>query len=102
MSNDLINRKEVLNVIDNMYQNEKDLIRSVWVRDSIRESIKEIPTVYDVDKVVERLEIAKSEIASETYCKAIDVELCVSRNCFECCAEYLIEIVKAGGKNVNS
>ena len=64
--------------------------------------IEEAPTAYDIDKIVERLEAAKSEIASETYCKAIDVELCVSRNCFECCAEYLIEIVKAGGKNVNS
>lgn len=61
--------------------------------------IEEAPTAYDIDKVVERLEAAKSEIASEAYCKAINVELCVSRNCFECCAEYLIKIVKAGGKD---
>lgn len=57
----------------------------------------------DIDKIVERLEVAKSEIASETYCKAVyNKGLCENRNCFECCAEYLIEIVKAGGKNVNS
>lgn len=38
---DLISRKEVLTLIDNMYQDEKDLIRSVWVRDSIKSSIYE-------------------------------------------------------------
>lgn len=47
----------------------------------------------------EQLEAAKSETASETYCKAVyNKGLCESRNCFECCAEHLIEIVKAGGK----
>lgn len=62
--------------------------------------IEEAPTAYDIDKVVEQLEAAKSEIASETYCKAVyNKGLCESRNCFECCAEYLIEIVKAGGKD---
>ncbi len=44
-------------------------------------------------------EAAKSEITSETYCKAVyDKGLCENRNCFECCAEYLIEKVKAGEK----
>ena len=62
--------------------------------------IEEAPTAYDIDKIVERLEAAKSEIASEAYCKAIyNKELCENRSCFECCAEYLIEIVKAGGKD---
>ena len=56
------------------------------------------PTTYDVDKVVEELEKAKHEIASEDYCRSInDKEKCDGRNCFECCAEYLIEIVKQGG-----
>lgn len=54
----------------------------------------------DADKVVEQLEAAKSEIASEGYCRAIyNKGLCENRNCFECCAEYLIEIVKAGKIN---
>ena len=53
------------------------------------------PTAYDVDKVVEELEKAKHEIASEDYCRSInDKGKCDGRNCFECCAEYLIEIVK--------
>lgn len=53
------------------------------------------PTAYSVDKVVEELEKAKHEIASEDYCRSInDKGKCDGRNCFECCAEYLIEIVK--------
>lgn len=56
-----------------------------------------IQTAYDVDKVVEELEKAKHEIASEDYCRSInDKGKCDGRNCFECCAEYLIEIVKQG------
>lgn len=59
--------------------------------------LDEQPTAYDVDKVVEELEKAKHEIASEDYCRSInDKEKCDGRNCFECCAEYLIEIVKQG------
>ena len=54
--NDLISRQEVLDMIDRMYDNEKDLIRSVWERDSIKDRIKEIQTAYDVDKVVKQLE----------------------------------------------
>ena len=55
------------------------------------------PTAYSVDKVVEELEKAKHEIASEDYCRSInDKGKCDGRNCFECCAEYLIEIVKQG------
>ena len=56
------------------------------------------PVAYDVDKIVEELEKAKHEIASEDYCRSInDKGKCDGRNCFECCAEYLIEIVKQGG-----
>ena len=62
-------------------------------------NIKAMPTAYSVDKVVEELEKAKHEIASEDYCRSInEKEKCDGRNCFKCCAEYLIEIVKQGGK----
>ena len=59
------------------------------------EALPLVKTAYDVDKVVEELEKAKHEIASEDYCRSInDKEKCDGRNCFKCCAEYLIEIVK--------
>ena len=67
--------------------------------DDLSKLLDEQPTAYSVDKVVEELEKAKHEIASEDYCRSInDKEKCDGRNCFECCAEYLIEIVKRGGK----
>ena len=60
--------------------------------------IDNIPTAYDIDKVVKELNKAKYEIACEDYCRSInDKEKCDGRNCFKCCAEYLIEIVKQGG-----
>ena len=60
--------------------------------------IDNIPTAYDINKVVEELNKAKHEIASEDYCRSInDKEKCDGKSCFECCAEYLIEIVKQGG-----
>ena len=61
--------------------------------------IDTIPTAYDINKVVEELNKAKDEIANENYCRSInEKEKCDGRNCFKCCAEYLIEIVKRGGK----
>ena len=60
--------------------------------------IIEQPTAYDINKVVEELNKAKDEIANENYCRSInEKEKCDGRNCFKCCAEYLIEIVKRGG-----
>ena len=57
--------------------------------------IDNIPTAYSVDKVVEELNKAKDKIANENYCRSInEKEKCDGRNCFKCCAEYLIEIVK--------
>ena len=77
----------------NLYHNKK-----VVLNDDLVKCIDDTKTAYSVDKVVEELEKAKHEIASEDYCRSInDKEKCDGRNCFECCAEYLIEIVKQGG-----
>ena len=66
------------------------------------EHINNMPEAYDVDKVVEQLEEAKGKIASEDYCKNMnDKESCLHKDCYKCCAEYLIEIVKGGGVDVN-
>lgn len=66
--------------------------------DAVKDVINNMPTAYDVDKIVEQLEGAKWEIASGDYCKNInDKESCSHKDCFKCCAEYLIEIVKGGG-----
>lgn len=65
---------------------------------SMKDVINNMQTAYDVDKVVEQLEEAKEKIASEDYCRNMnEKERCSNKDCFKCCAEYLIEIVKGGG-----
>lgn len=52
-----------------------------------------------MDNIVAGLEIAKEKVAKEDYCRTkhyIEND-CEHKDCFKCCAEYLIDIVKAGG-----
>lgn len=64
----------------------------------VKTIIKEQPTAYSVDNVVEEMEKAKVILANEYYCKTIhEKKDCENSNCFECCADYLIEIVKKDG-----
>lgn len=95
MSNDLISRSALMSRIESE--------RRQWGEDydieQILGDIEDTPTAYDLDKVVEQLEEAKGKIASEDYCKNMnDKESCLHKDCYKCCAEYLIEIVKGGGK----
>ena len=96
---DLISRSELLKRLEEW--NTSDETDKSLYNFTLRRIIEQ-PTVYDIDKVVEELEKAKHEIASEDYCRSInDKEKCDGRNCFKCCAEYLIEIVKQGGVSVD-
>lgn len=55
------------------------------------------PTAYDTDEIINELDNAKEKIATEEYCKnIIDTGNCENKDCFKCCAEYLINIVKRG------
>ena len=87
--NDLISRQEVLDMIDRMYYNEKDLIRSVWERDSIKDRIKEIPTAYDVGKVVRQLDILRDKAVKQSVA---DTSIYATGMMGKA-----IQIVKAGG-----
>ena len=85
---DLISRSQLLKQIE------------IWggCVEALHDYIQIMPTAYDINKVVEELNKAKDEIANENYCRSInEKEKCDGRNCFKCCAEYLIEIVKRGG-----
>ena len=59
--------------------------------EALHDYIQIMPTAYSVDKVVGELEKIRAK-------KTCNKEKCDGRNCFKCCAEYLIEIVKQGGK----
>ena len=90
----LIDADAFLERFEKMCETELDNVIAIILKGTL---INE-PTAYSVNKVVEELEKAKHEIASEDYCRSInEKEKCDGRNCFECCAEYLIEIVKQGG-----
>ena len=66
MSNDLISRKKALDIIKPRLNSskEEDLERQRLY--SIFTSVKEMPTAYDVDKVVEQMEEIREEILSDT------------------------------------
>lgn len=86
MNGDLISRSAVIDVIK---RHECNTIR-------IMEGVMELPTAYDVDKVVERLEeYAHSNICeSHNGCPYICNE---DMNCDNCGAMGALEIVKSGG-----
>ena len=85
---------------DELINQGYEIVVDGWQYDTCNKSIDidDIPTAYDINKVVEELNKAKDEIANENYCRSTnEKEKCDGRNCFKCCAEYLIEIVKRGG-----
>ncbi len=56
-------------------------------------------TAYSVKNVVAELEEAKEKVANEDYCRTkhyVEND-CEHKDCFKCCSEYLIDIVKRGG-----
>ena len=66
---------------------------------NVFEIIEEQPTAYDVEKVVAELEAEKEKIAKEDYCRTkhyVEND-CEHKDCFKCCAEHLIDIVRKGG-----
>ena len=100
--------KEKLRIFDSFissitrqYTDEHLAIYEHWIdcRYDIEKVIDEQPTAYDIEEVVAELEEAKEKIAKEDYCRTKDYieNDCEHKDCFKCCAEYLIDIVKAGG-----
>ena len=90
---DLISRGDVINLlcilhIDNVTVNGK----------RVTEYIRELPTAYDVDKVVAELEEMRNE--DDQGCKRVQGWKCHSySDCGLCIMDRTIKIVKAGGKN---
>lgn len=57
------------------------------------------PTAFDVDKTIEKMEKAKTKVATCFYCMAKSYEEpCIGKNCYACCIDFLIEIVKRSVK----
>ena len=58
-------------------------------------AIEALEKQISLDKIVAKLEVEKAMLATEEYCKTKGN--CFGVLCFECCADHLIKIVKAGG-----
>ena len=57
MSNDLISRKEVIDILENMiFEVEKDLSKSYLLQD-VRERIRRLSTVFDKAKVIDKIKV---------------------------------------------
>ncbi len=64
---------------------------------TVRRMVKEQPTAYDMENVLEQLEKSRGYIATTQYCNDMNRDTtCDGRNCFDCCLDYLTEIVKRG------
>ena len=110
MNDDLISRKELIKSIEKIQmhitgiRSGKSILADMLEQyaKAVKKTIKEHPVAYNVDKVVEQLEEARQFIAKNDYCKQINSnEDCNDRDCFLCCADYLIDIVKRGGTDGN-
>ena len=105
MNNDLISRKQVMELIESKFvdgcleQGDKTLIDGYGLLDEVFD----IPTAYDMDKVLERLE-EKTELAYKRY---IDCDSSTPSPVYiRYATQYkerreCLEIVKAGGLNEN-
>ena len=92
---DLIRRSELLSTISNMnfdFGNDTDDTETII--EMVSEVIKEQPTAYDVDKVVEELKCDRCESCSF-------IEVCAGTKYCGICHEKIIEIVKQGGTNAS-
>lgn len=91
MSNDLISRKEVIDILENMiFEVEKDLSKSYLLQD-VRERIRRLSTVFDKAKVIDKIKVLSAgkvlnlnlnNVYTEGYVKA---------------AKDIIKIIEIGG-----
>lgn len=99
----LIDADALIEAMDKRYNEKKDIVPNNLAEGfmQMEKLIKEQPTAYDVEKVVAELEEAKEKIAKEDYCRTkhyVEND-CEHKDCFKCCAEHIIDIVRKGGVN---
>lgn len=86
MSDDLISRKALLNRFK--YSETDNEIDKAWIC-TIRRIIKEMPTSFDKEKVIEQIREKVSDCYLE-YCGKYN-------NCLQCRADEAVKIVEKGG-----
>ena len=89
----LIDADELIESLKATYNHEKDVINSYWLLNTLIDKVDEVPTAYDVDKVVEQLEAEKNPFYREDgslMCNRPNIRI-----------DKAIEIVKVGGRGGN-
>jgi hypothetical protein len=95
----LIDADKLIEHLKATYNHEKDVINSYWLLNTLIDKVDEVPTAYDVDKVVEQLE---KKIQTHTRCieyekkNGMITEEFQQRKAVEVLKD-AIEIVKGGG-----
>lgn len=92
MSDDLISRKAVLNILTEARVKDSILCSPAFV-EMLTQRIKKIPTAFDKEKVIEGLNNLKDDLID---CNDLCGE-CVEIECDQCALEKSIEIVEKGG-----
>lgn len=87
----LIDADKLIEHLKATYNHEKDAINSYWLLNTLIDKVDEVPTDYDVDKVVAQLERDKF-IESETTLSDV-------HQGYNAGLSRAIEIVKGGGVN---
>lgn len=87
----LIDADKLIEHLKATYNHEKDVINSYWLLNTLIDKVDEVPTDYDVDKVVAQLERDKF-IESETTLSDV-------HQGYNAGLSRAIEIVKGGGVN---
>ena len=102
MNNDLISRKQVIETAERVFAEYRMSYggHRGGFAEAVSEAIENIPTAYDVDKVLEQLENCRDIMISPTN-KDCFGEECKHSDCMACVFEKAIEIVKVGGLNEN-
>lgn len=100
MSDDLISRKEVLSVITPRLNSSKIGSLENQRLYSISEEVKNLPTAYDVDKVLNQISdlVKPTEQYRHNFCGTVTDEHCTKYDvCESCMAEQICKVVKSGG-----
>lgn len=84
----LIDADELIESLKATYNHEKDVINSYWLLNTLIDKVDEVPTDYDVDKVVEQLSNRSTLSRPVGWSKSYEIVT----------LKDAIEIVKQGGK----
>lgn len=84
----LIDADKLIEHLKDTYNHEKDVINSYWLLNTLIDKVDEVPTDYDVDKVVEQLSDRSTLSRPVGWSKTYEIVT----------LKDAIEIVKKGGK----